>query len=141
MPTGVCRHPLILAAPGRASAIVTQVETELERQLSTQIMREGMKPAIRKLGESEALVNQGDPGTDLFLLLDGVLTVEVDGEAVAELGPGSILGERALVEGSDRTSTLRARTPVKLAVAHETDIQPESLTELATQHRREEGGA
>jgi hypothetical protein len=46
-------------------AIVTQVETELERQLSTKIMREGKKPAIRKLGESEALVNQGDPGAEV----------------------------------------------------------------------------
>ena len=121
-------------------AVVTAVETELERRLSTHIMRDGKKPKIRKLLEAETLVNQGDPGVDLFLLLDGVLTVEVDGEAVAELGPGSILGERALVEGGDRTSTLQARTPVKVAIAHATDIQPEALAELAMHHRREEDG-
>ncbi len=119
-------------------AIVTAVETELERRLSIQVMREGRKPRFRKLAEGETLVTQGDPGTDLFLLLDGVLTVEVDGEAVAELGPGSILGERALIEGGVRTSTLRARTPAKVAVAAAQEIQPAALRELATHHRREE---
>jgi hypothetical protein len=118
--------------------IVTAVETALERRLSLQIMREGAKPKFRKLAEGEVLVKQGDPGTELFLLLDGVLTVEVNGEAVAELGPGSILGERALVEGGARTSTLRARTPAKVAVAAAHEIQPDALSELATHHRREE---
>ena len=73
-------------------AVVTAVETELERQLSLQIMREGKKPKIRKLAETESLVEQGDPGDELFLLLDGVLTIEVDGAPIAELGPGSVLG-------------------------------------------------
>jgi hypothetical protein len=40
------------------------------------------------------LVRQGDPGDELFLLLDGVLIVDVDGEPVAELGPGAVLGGR-----------------------------------------------
>ena len=118
-------------------AIVTAVETELERRISTQIMREGKKPRIRNLPEAETLVNQGDAGTDLFLLLDGVLVVEVDGEAVAELGPGSILGERALLEGGNRTSTLRARTAAKVAVARGVDIKDTLLQEIAEGHRRE----
>ena len=40
------------------------------------------------------LMRQGDPGEELFLLLDGILRVEVDGKAVADLGPGAVLGER-----------------------------------------------
>ena len=119
-------------------AVITQVETELERRLSTVIMRAGKKPKLRNLSDGETLVNQGDPGKELFLLLDGVLIVEVDGEPVAELGPGSILGERSLVEGGNRTSTLRARTPAKVAVAHASEIRPEALRELATHHRRED---
>lgn len=120
-----------------APAVVTAVESALERQLSLHIMRSGRKPEIRKVGEGDTLVEQGKPGEELFLLLDGVLTVEVDGEPIAELGPGSILGERALIEGGRRTSTLRARTRVKVAVAGSGDIQQEVLEELATQHRRE----
>jgi CRP-like cAMP-binding protein len=74
----------------------------------------------------------------MYLLLDGVLSVEVDGEAVAEVGPGSILGERALIEGGTRTSTLRATTPVTVAVATAPDIHPGVLAELASGHRRED---
>jgi hypothetical protein len=119
-------------------AIVTAVESELERQLSAQIMQDGKKPKSRKLAEGENLITQGETGEELFLLLDGVLTVEVDGAPIAEVGPGSILGERAAVEGGVRTSTLRATTPVRVAVARSSDIQPEVLRELATQHKRED---
>ena len=54
---------------------------------------------------------QGTEGDTLYLLLDGVLGVEVDGEQVAEMGPGTMVGERALLEGGVRTATLRALTP------------------------------
>ena len=118
--------------------IITAVESALERQLSIQIMQEGKKPKFRKLAEGEDLVTQGDTGEELFLLLDGVLSVEVDGEAVAEVGPGSILGERAAIEGGMRTSTLRTTTPVRVAVASSSDLRSEVLEELATQHRRED---
>jgi hypothetical protein len=119
-------------------AIITAVESELERQLSVQIMQDGKKPKFRKVATGEDLVTQGEPGAELFLLLDGVLTVLVDGEEVAEVGPGSILGERAGVEGGIRTSTLRARTPVRVAIAHLSDLQPDVLEDLSTHHRRED---
>lgn len=118
-------------------AVVTAVETALERELSTRIMREGKKPKILRLSTGEALVEQGEPGTELFLLLDGLLGVAVDGEVVAEVGPGSILGERSLIEGGTRTSTLRAVTPAKVAVAHGLDIQESVLRDVAEGHRRE----
>ncbi|MDP8992286.1 MAG: cyclic nucleotide-binding domain-containing protein, partial [Actinomycetota bacterium] len=75
-------------------AVVTEVETALERHLSLTIMRGGAKPKIRKVKEGAALVEQGQPGDELYLLLDGVLGVEVDGEPVTEVGPGAVLGER-----------------------------------------------
>lgn len=118
-------------------ALVTAVETELERQLSTTIMA-GKKPKIRKLGEGDLLTQQGEEGHELFLVLDGVLAVEVDDESLAEVGPGAILGERAILEGGRRTSTLRAVTPCKVAVATADDIDPQALAELSQGHRREE---
>ena len=63
---------------------------------------------------------------------------DVDGEAVAEVGPGSILGERSVVEHGLRTSTLTARTAVKVAIADADDIRPEALHELTSHHRRED---
>ena len=101
-------------------------------------MRGGTKPQFRKLTAGQALVEQGQPGDELFLLMDGVLSVEVDGKPLAEVGPGAILGERALLEGGTRTATLRALTPVRVAVATAAQISAEALAEVASGHRREE---
>jgi hypothetical protein len=119
-------------------ALVTEVETALERELSERIMRGGAKPSIRKLKKGQALVEAGEVGTELFLLLDGMLAVEVGGEAVANVGPGAVLGERALLEAGTRTATLRALTACKVAAVNGEQVDPEFLRALATGHRREE---
>jgi len=119
-------------------AIATEVETALERQLSRTIMRDGRRPRLRKVVAGDVLTRQGDAGDELYLLLDGVLAVDVDGEVLAELGPGAVLGERALLEGGTRTATLTARTPCKVAVARADELDPAALAELREGHRREE---
>ena len=119
-------------------ALVTEVETMLEKQLQEHIMRGAAKPTIRRLKDGKALVEQGADSDELFLLLNGVLVVEVDGEQLAEVGPGAVLGERAVLEGGVRTATLRAVTECKVAVVPSDQIEPERLVELAEGHRREE---
>ena len=120
-----------------SEAISTAVESELERELSTRIMRRGAKPELRKVAQGQTLVAQGDAGVDVYLLLNGVLSVDVDGEVVAELGPGAIVGERAGLEGGRRTSTLRALTDCNVAVARPDQLEPAALSELSDTHRRE----
>ncbi len=114
------------------------MESELERELSSSIMRSGAKLERRKLSGDESLVEQGDEGNELFLLLDGVLLVDVDGETVAEVGPGAILGERALLEGGRRTATLRAATPARVAVVPADAVDDSALPELAARRRPKE---
>jgi CRP-like cAMP-binding protein len=65
------------------------------------------------------------------LLLDGVVAVEVDGDEVAEIGPGAVLGERAVLEGGTRTATLRARTGCRVAVVSPELIDQGSLQALS----------
>ncbi len=116
-------------------AFATAVETALERQLSLQIMRPGADRKIKKVAKGKTLVKQGDEGKELFLVLDGVISIEVDGEAVADFGPGAVLGERALIEEAGRrTATMRAATKCKVAVAVRGDIAPEVLAELSESH-------
>jgi hypothetical protein len=119
------------------AARVTGVESALERELSTSIMRGPRRPERRRLAAGELLAEQGARCEELFLLLDGVLSVEVDGGAVAEVGPGSILGERAILEGGRRTATLRAVTPARVAVAEVGQLDLDALAETAKLHRRE----
>lgn len=119
-------------------AMVTEVETLLEKQLQENVMRGAEKPTIRRVKEGKALVEQGSESDELFLLLNGVLVVEVDGEPLAEVGPGAVLGERAVLEGGLRTATLRAVTECKVAAAPSDQIDRERLLELAEGHRRED---
>ena len=121
-------------------ALVTAVETALERQLSVQLMHGEGKPKIRRLKAGEVLVRQGEPGTDIYLVLDGVIRVEHDEERLAEYGPGAMLGERAHLEGGNRTSTLAAVTACRVASVDASQLSREALEELSGGHRREEAG-
>jgi len=118
--------------------LVMLAESALERQLSATIMRGGARPAIRKLAKDTLLTEQGEPGGDVYLLLDGVLSVWVDGAQVGELGPGAVVGERALLEDGRRTATLRAVTGCVIATAARDQIDRDSLASLAEQHHRED---
>jgi hypothetical protein len=120
-----------------SEALVTAVETALERRLSTQIMRGAAKPSIRRVKAGTALVKQGEPGSEVFLLLDGVLRVEQDGTRLAEYGPGALLGERAHLEDGGRTSTLVAVTQCKVAAVDASTLDRSALQELSQDHRRE----
>jgi len=119
-------------------AFVTTVETALERQLSRTLMREGAKPKFKKLKQGDELVKQGSKGDKMYLLLDGILEAVVDGEPVGEMGPGAMLGERALIEGGKRTATLRAMTKARVAVLDASTVAPDVLAELSEGHRRED---
>jgi CRP-like cAMP-binding protein len=54
-----------------------------------------------------------------------------------EVGPGAILGERAVLEGGRRTATLRALTKCRVAVATADQVDHAALEELSAGHKRE----
>jgi hypothetical protein len=112
-------------------ALVAAAESAFERQLSAALLSSGAKLARRNLEVGDVLVQQGEQGDDLYLLLDGVLGVEVDEERVAEMGPGTMLGERASLEGGVRTATLRALTSCRVAVIPSELVGAEDRTVLA----------
>ncbi|MEX2658161.1 MAG: cyclic nucleotide-binding domain-containing protein [Acidimicrobiales bacterium] len=119
-------------------ALVTAAETALERALSTQIMRGGEKPSIKKVKAGATLVEQGAEGDAVYLVLDGVVRTDVDGEPLAEYGPGALLGERAALEGGRRTATLTAVTATRVAIARADQLDKEALAELSEGHRLED---
>ena len=118
-------------------ALVTEVESALERHLSAAIMRGGSRPRFVRLRIGEALTQEGEASTEIFLVLDGLLEVTVGGRVIAEIGPGAIVGERSLLEGGLRTATLTATTPVRVVVADQSRLDPEKLRSLASSHQRE----
>jgi hypothetical protein len=119
-------------------AVVTAVGSALERQLSTVIMQGGKKARIRTLKEGESLVEQGKPGSEVYLVLDGMFAVEVDGERIGEVGPGAVVGERSALERGVRTATLWAATKARVAETTPDALDLSELRALAETHRREE---
>ena len=119
-------------------AIVAEAASALERSLSAMLMQGGARPTIRRLRPGATLTRQGDAGDELYLIRDGMLDVTVDGEQVAEIGPGAIVGERAVLEGGRRTATLTASTPCRVAVATSEQLAHDALRELSLGHRHEE---
>ena len=60
------------------------------------------------------LVDQGDPGTQCFVIVEGQASVYVRGDHVATSGPGSMVGEMSLIDHRPRTATVVADTDMKL---------------------------
>ena len=54
------------------------------------------------------------PADKAYVLLEGTVSVRVNGEEVAQLGPGEIFGEAAIVNHSLRTASIVALTPLEL---------------------------
>jgi hypothetical protein len=124
-----------------SEAFVTVVETALERSLSQQLMSGAAKPKIMKIDAGTSIVRQGEKGSYVYLILDGVARIEVDGKSLAEYGPGAMLGERAYLEGGERTSSIIAVTACRVASVPAEALDRGSLEQLSTGHRREDTSA
>ena len=123
-----------------SAAVVTAVESALERDLSLEIMRGEGKHSPQRLSPEDLLVEQGETGESsniVYLVLDGVVEVIVDGEVVGELGPGAIVGERAQLEGGARTASLRAKTAAKVVGVPGEELNRQVLEQVATGHNLE----
>jgi hypothetical protein len=119
-------------------AVLAEVESSLERELSRELM--GGRPKPRTIQPGERLIEQGASDTGIFLVLDGIFEVSVDGDVVGEVGPGSIVGERAALELGTRTATVVARTRARVVEVGAEDIDSADLYEISAGHRREPGG-
>jgi CRP-like cAMP-binding protein len=61
----------------------------------------------------QVLIERGQHGSGLYVVLDGTVIVEAD-EGPRELGPGCVVGERALLsDDGTRTARVRAKTDVR----------------------------
>jgi CRP-like cAMP-binding protein len=108
---------------------MVDVESALERALSVGVI--DRRPPMRRLRPGQLLTEQGRRDDTLYLLFDGMLRVEIDGDPVAVVGPGAILGEQALLNDGTRSATLRALTPCRVAVVDRRDVDLEALRRIA----------
>ncbi len=70
----------------------------------------------RDIDADVLLTEQGSPGTEFFIVVDGDIEILIDGREVRHLGPGDYLGEIALLLDVPRTATAVTRSPCRLFV-------------------------
>lgn len=68
-----------------------------------------------KLAQEEICI-KGQKGSDLFIVLDGRVNItSLNGEKLAEIGPGAVIGEVALVDDQPRSANAICITAVHYA--------------------------
>jgi CRP-like cAMP-binding protein len=68
-----------------------------------------------ELEPGQVLYREGDPGDLLYVFVEGEAQISMGGVAIEELGPGSFVGEMAVIDGSPRYATVTAKTHCRLA--------------------------
>lgn len=60
----------------------------------------------------DVIVREGDAGGALYVIVQGRAGVIVGGEERSTIGPGGMFGEISVIDGSERSATVRAETRV-----------------------------
>jgi CRP-like cAMP-binding protein len=93
--------------------------TDLDREDLEDILRTGQ---LVSFGAEEPLVERGDPGEAMYILLSGTAEVDVGGR-FHRIEPGDFLGEMAIMAGKERLATVKAVGDVQALRISATDFE------------------
>ncbi len=106
--------------PKRDDSLTTQAirerlqKVDVLTPLSDEAREEvGSGAKVRFYSRGETIIRYGSAGESMFILHEGNVSIRVaDDSEVAQLGPGSVFGEMALLTGETRTANVVALTDV-----------------------------
>lgn len=68
------------------------------------------------------IINKGDKGTQLFILLNGEVQVYTDDRVLANLGPGSCIGELSIIDEEPRSANVKTLEKTKILSINRNDF-------------------
>lgn len=72
---------------------------------------------LKEYGPHKIILKKGDPGTHLFIIVEGkVGVISDDGKILSEMETGNIFGEMSLLSGGEITTSIHSREQTKVAV-------------------------
>jgi CRP/FNR family cyclic AMP-dependent transcriptional regulator len=83
----------------------------------------------------QVLAEQGKPGQEFFILVEGRAKASRNGVVLATLAPTDFFGELALLDGGDRTATVVAETDLRLLVLSRGEFKHLCLSYPSVAHR------
>ncbi len=79
---------------------------------------------LKDYGDNKIILKKGDPGTHLYIILEGSVAVMGDeGQTLSEMGTGEIFGEMSLLSGEPVTTSIHTRAKSKLATLSSKDFK------------------
>lgn len=75
----------------------------------------GSLSTIVTLDDGETLMFEGAFGNDVLILIEGTLDISRGGENIAEVAPGAVVGEQALLLHEPRNATVTASSDCTVA--------------------------
>lgn len=71
------------------------------------------------IADGQVIMREGEPATEMYIVVSGKARAEKDGRQINEFGPGAVFGEMSLIAEGPRTATVTAEGPVSVfVVAH-----------------------
>jgi len=110
---------------------VIAAQSDVERRLIDQIIHGALPASVSEWKAGTNLFEQGFFAQAVHVVLDGEVSVTVDGAEVARLGPGHVFGEMAMLINRQRTGTLTAVVPTTIASMGESSVDRDDLRALA----------
>ncbi len=77
---------------------------------------------VRDFATGQVVIEEGDEGNEMFVVLEGQVRVHTGDTALTTFGPGQHFGEMALVDRAPRSAAVSADIPSKLMVLHRRDF-------------------
>jgi CRP/FNR family transcriptional regulator, cyclic AMP receptor protein len=71
------------------------------------------EPNVTEIAAGEPLFRHGEPGHDMFVVLDGEVDVRRGDRVIEVVGTGGLVGELALIDDGPRSADAIARTAVR----------------------------
>ncbi len=79
---------------------------------------------LKEYGDNKIVLKKGDPGTSLYIILEGKVAVMADdGLTLSEMGIGEIFGEMSLLSGEPVTTSIHTRAKTRLATLSSKDFK------------------
>ena len=123
------RPPATLADVAPETLAAVRALPLFRRMSPSQLAEVAQVAEVVHFGQGDLVCKEGDPGHDLFIITSGTVLIRRDGDIIAEMGPGEVVGELAVLDSRPRVADVIAGSPLSMV-----GIRGEDFQRVLTQH-------